>query len=296
MIMKNSLYLFLLTLILISCKTNDQKSDAYGNFEAGEIIISAQSAGQIKAFVITEGEKLLNNQLIGHIDSTDLALKRNQLTAQYHAVESKTETLKAQAEVFRKQKELLQKDIKRIEDMFREEAATQKQLDDIRGNDEVLEKQIKAVEIQNKGIASELLAIKSQIDQVNEAINKCKIINPVEGIVLEKYAEPGENTIPGKALYKIANVDILELKVYVSGSQLPSIKIGQSVDVFVDSTESGIRKLPGEISYISASAEFTPKIIQTREERINMVYAVKVMVKNDGSLKIGMPGEVNFTK
>ncbi|MCD4698085.1 MAG: HlyD family efflux transporter periplasmic adaptor subunit, partial [Bacteroidales bacterium] len=173
-------------------------------------------------------------------------------------------------------------------------AATQKQLDDITGAIDLIDSQISSIKTQYSAVLSELEVINTQVEQVEESIRKCHIYNPVEGTVLEKYAEENEITTFGKPLYKLADTREMVLRVYVSGLQLAHLKIGQEVEVLVDDDKKTNRSMTGQISWISESAEFTPKIIQTKEERINMVYAIKVRVKNDGSLKIGMPGEVNF--
>ena len=185
-------------------------------------------------------------------------------------------------------------DKERIEKLLKDGAATKKQLDDINGRIDLVNSQIASIKTQNVSVISELEVVNTQISQVEESINKCNIKNPIEGIVLEKYAEENEITTFGKPLYKIADMHEMILRVYVSGSQLPQIKIGQEVEVLIDKDAKSNTKFSGIISWISESAEFTPKIIQTKEERVNMVYAVKVKVQNDGSLKIGMPGEVNF--
>ncbi len=153
---------------------------------------------------------------------------------------------------------------------------------------------METVRTQNAGVLSELDSYTKQIEQIQDQLSKCLLINPVNGTILEKYVEPFEMATIGKALYKIANLSTLELRVYVDGSQLSSIKIGQKVKVFIDKSQDENHQLEGEISWISSQAEFTPKIIQTKKERVNMVYAVKVRVTNDGSLKIGMPGEIKF--
>ncbi|MFW5721097.1 MAG: HlyD family secretion protein, partial [Bacteroidota bacterium] len=175
-----------------------------------------------------------------------------------------------------------------------DQAATKQKLDDINGKYDVLLKQIQATKTQINAVHKEMEVMDRQIELVVEQINKAKIINPVNGTVLEKYVEESEIAAMGKALYKIARLDEIDLRVYVSGAQLPSVKIGQKVTVLVDKDEKTNQQFEGEVVWISDQAEFTPKIIQTKEERVNMVYAVKVRVKNDGTMKIGMPGEVRF--
>ena len=289
----NYLFLFV-AFLLASCSHNDDRSDAYGNFEVDDVMVSAESSGKLLLFNAEEGKKMAANELVAVIDTTDLVLKRDQLIAQQRAVSSKIENIRSQIEVQKQQLANINTDKDRIEKLLKDGAATQKQLDDINGQIEVVNRQIGSTNTQFATVQSELEVYNSQIAQVNESIRKCTIYNPSEGIVLEKFAEPSEITSFGRPLYKIANMDEMILRVYVSGDQLSQIKLSQQVEVFIDQDKTTKRKLTGTVSWVSETAEFTPKIIQTKEERVNMVYAVKVRVKNDGSLKIGMPGEVNF--
>jgi HlyD family secretion protein len=188
------------------------------------------------------------------------------------------------------------REVTRVENLLRDNAATQQQYDDISGKLKVLDSQTEAIESQRSIILGELSVLRSQIDEINNQLAKCRIISPVSGTVLEKYVGAGELVTPGKALFKIADLQHMELKVYVSGSQLSSIVIGDSVTVHIDGRQNNLPPLKGQISWISSQVEFTPKIIQTKEERVNMVYAIKIIVNNDGSLKIGMPGEVRFSE
>jgi len=289
-----NLLILLPLLALISCKGNEKTSDAYGNFEATEITISAQATGEIMQFDLEEGNLLQAGQIIGWIDTTDLSLKKAQMTAQKEAVTSKIASLDAQIAVYQQQKTNVLRDKERVEKMFQDGAATQKQVDDIAGQIDVIDKQIKSVKAQETSVHSEAATVQKQIAQVVESIRKSTITNPSEGVVLTKYVNAHEIATMGKPLYKFADLREMKLKVYVSGNQIAQVKIGQEVEVLVDEDSQTNRKLSGIVSWLSESAEFTPKIIQTKEERVNMVYAVKVLVKNDGSLKIGMPGEVNF--
>jgi HlyD family secretion protein len=293
-IRKINLLIMLPLLTLISCKGNEKTSDAYGNFEATEITIPAQANGEIMQFDLEEGNLLKAGQIIGWIDTTDLSLKKSQMFAQKEAITSKVESLEAQIAVYQQQKTNVLRDKERIEKMFQDGAATQKQVDDVAGQIDVIDKQIKSVKSQENSVYSEAATVQKQIAQVEESIRKSTIINPIEGVVLTKYVDEHEMATLGKSLYKLADLREMKLKVYVSGDQIPQVKIGQAVEVLVDQDSETNRKMTGTVSWVSESAEFTPKIIQTKEERVNMVYAVKVLVKNDGSLKIGMPGEVNF--
>ena len=294
LITNNGLLLLFATAFLFGCNVNHEKSDAYGNFEATEITISAQAVGELLQFDLEEGDFFKAGRFIGYVDTTVLVLKKQQLHAQIQAIKSKFINLDAQVAVFQQQHTNVKRDMERVEKMFSDGAATQKQVDDMQGQVEVIEKQIQAVQSQKIAINAELEVVDKQIDQVNESIKKSVIRNPVDGVVLIKYVNAHEMVGMGKPLYKIADLREMKLKVFVSGYQLPDVKIGQEVVVLVDKNKTENRELRGTVIWISQSAEFTPKIIQTKEERVNLVYAVKVLVKNDGSLKIGMPGEVNF--
>lgn len=287
--------LIALSILLFSCTGNNEKSDAYGNFEATEIIISAETNGRIISFDVEEGQELKAGQQVGLIDTTDLYLKTEQLRAQKKGVATRSPGVAAQIEVQLQQKANLEVERTRIDKMFRDKAATQKQVDDIKGAIDLVDRQIASIKTQKSGIGEEMEVVQKQIAVTREALNKCHIINPINGTVLVKYAETGELAIPGKSLYKLADLSQMELRVYVSGDQLPGIKIGQKVQVLLDKENKTNQTLEGVISWISQKAEFTPKIIQTKEERVNLVYAIKIRVPNDGRIKISMPGEVNFT-
>lgn len=292
--MKTKIYLWIIPLLMISCNGNEATSDAYGNFEAKEVIVSAEAQGKIMAFHVEEGQNLKKGQNLGCIDTISLSIQREQLIAQKQAVASKKANVIAQIGVQEQQKSILETEKNRIEKLYHDNAATNQQYDDIKGKYDVLEKQIVATKTQISSINREIEVVDKQVKLVNEQIRKAKIVNPINGTVLEKYLEENEIAIPGKALYKIARLDEIELRVYVSGAQLPNVKIGQKVKVYIDKDVETNQQYEGVIFWISDQAEFTPKIIQTKEERVNMVYAVKVRVKNDGKIKIGMPGEIKF--
>ncbi|MBC8487099.1 MAG: efflux RND transporter periplasmic adaptor subunit [Bacteroidetes bacterium] len=292
--MKTKCFFLIIVIVLASCSGKNHKSDAYGNFETDDVIISSEANGKLLFFDVDEGEKVEADKLVGIIDTTDLILRKKQLFAQKKAISSRLENIQSQIDVQEQQKKNLLVDKKRIENLLKDGAATQKQLDDINGKLDLIEVQISSIKTQNTTVLTELEVANTQIDQIGESIRKCNIINPINGVVLEKYAEPNEITAFGKPLYKIANLNDMYLRVYVSGAQLPHIKIGEQVEVLIDENEKTNKKLTGKVCWISETAEFTPKIIQTKEERVNLVYAVKIKVKNDGSLKIGMPGEANF--
>ena len=274
-----------------SCSGNGDKADGYGNFEATETTISAEANGKLLFFDVEEGNVLEENTVIGVIDTIQLSLKRDQLLAAKNTIFSKSRNVLSQREVLKEQLKVAQNEQKRIANMIAENAATQKQLDDVNGQTDILKQQMKSVETQNAPIVNEVKGIEVQIQQIEDQIEKSILKNPIQGTVLVKYAEPNEITAFGKPLYKIANLDEMELRVYISETQLANIKVGQEVGVNIDDADT-MKSYKGVVSWISDSAEFTPKIIQTKEERVNLVYAVKVRVKNDGSLKIGMPAEM----
>lgn len=287
----NTLFYTITMAILLSCQGNNNKADGYGNFEATETTISAEANGKILFFEVEEGKILNDNQMVGVIDTVQLSLKKDQLLAAKNTVFSKSRNVLSQREVLMEQLKIAQNDQARIANLIKENAATQKQMDDINGQIRILSQQIKSVETQNAPIVNEVKSIEVQIQQIEDQIQKCKIQNPSKGTVLVKYTEPNEIAAFGKPLYKIADLDEMELRVYISELQLATIEVGQEVTVKIDDAD-GMKSYRGNVSWISDSAEFTPKIIQTKEERVNLVYAVKIKVKNDGGLKIGMPAEM----
>lgn len=283
--------LMAITLGFTSCGNGNEKADGYGNFEATEITISAENNGKLMQFNVNEGDKLEKDQFIGYIDTIPLALKREQLEVSKAIISSKSKGVLSQINVLNAKFKTANTNKTRSENLIKDNAGTQKQLDDIQGEIDVLKSQIRSVEIQNAPVVNELKSIDVHLKQIDNQIQKSKIINPVTGTVLSKYAEPNEITSFGKPLYRIANLSAMQLRVYISETQLASIKIGQDVTVKIDNA-TAIKSYKGTISWIASEAEFTPKIIQTKEERVALVYAVKVDVNNDGSLKMGMPAEL----
>ena len=276
--------------LFVACK-NNEKADGYGNFEATEITVSAENSGKLMQFNVEEGQILKKDDYVGFIDTIPLSLKRDQLLASKAIVYSKSGSVLSQKNVLNAQLKTATINKNRIENLIRENAGTQKQLDDINGEINVIQKQIKSVESQNSPVIDELENLDVQLKQVEDLLQKSNIVNPVNGTVLTKYAEVNELTSFGKPLYKIADLSTMELRVYVSETQLSDIKIGQEVTVKIDAGDA-MKNFKGNITWIASAAEFTPKIIQTKEERVNLVYAVKIDVVNDGSLKIGMPAEM----
>jgi HlyD family secretion protein len=289
-------YLFIISIALLAaCSGKKDKADAYGNFEADEIIISSEVSGRIIQLNLEEGQELKEGTLVGIVDTTDYQLKKEQLTAQKNAISSKSGNIASQIEVQQQQKNNLLIDKARIEKLYKDGAATKKQLDDINGSISLVDKQILSIQTQNGSVADEILAVIKQIDQINQNIKKCYLTVPAGGTVLGKYIQPNELVVPGKSLYKIADLSNVFLRAYVSESQLANVKLGQTVEVLIDKGKDNMATYAGTVTWVSSTAEFTPKIIQTKEERVNLVYAIKIKVKNDGALKIGMPGEVKFS-
>ncbi|WP_372641966.1 HlyD family secretion protein [Ancylomarina sp.] len=277
-----------------ACNQNENESDAYGNFEATEYMISAENSGKILSLNIDEGDVFTQAEQVGIIDTTQLFLKREQLKAQKRAVASGVKNILSRIAVYQEQISILKKDKSRIDQMFTDGAATQKQVDDINGGIQIAEKQIKSVKTENAKVFAELESLDRKIDALNDLIKKSKITVPQASTVLEKYHEAYEMVNAGTPLFKLADLRTLDLRVYISGDQLSSVKIGQEVDVIIDKNKEENHTLKGKVVWISSQSEFTPKIIQTKKERVKLVYAIKVKVKNDGLLKIGMPGEIRF--
>jgi len=292
--MKTKIFIFSSIIMLASCSSNNNKSDAYGTFESTEVTISSESAGKLIYFKVDEGQELKKGDTVALIDTVQLSLKRDALIAQKRAASNKSDYISAQIKVIEEQKKTSQVEKERLEKLFKDGAATSQQLDNIKGVLAVYDKQISSIETQNAPVLNEADAYDKQIAQLNDQIKRSYIINPENGTVLTKYSEANEVVTLGKALYKVADLSNIYLRVYVSGAQIPQIKLGQKVKVLVDKNEKENKEYEGVISWVSSNAEFTPKIIQTKEERVNLVYAVKVRVKNDSTLKIGMPGEVKF--
>ena len=295
----NKLSLFtLITLLIVSCKSNKNEYDASGTFEAVETLVSAEASGTVKELNLEEGQILEKGQLIGYIDSTQLYLKRKQIEAQIKALLSKMPNVQAQVAALEEQLKQAEREQKRITNLLKGDAATQKQLDDVTTQISVLKKQIEAQQsslgITSNGLNEETVPLKVQIEQLNDQLEKCRIVNPMKGTVLVKYIELNEMTLAGKPLYKLADLSTLMLRAYITGDQFSRVKTGQAVKVLADDGKSASKEYQGVIEWISDKAEFTPKTIQTKDERANLVYAIKIKLRNDGLLKIGMYGEVKF--
>jgi HlyD family secretion protein len=296
--MKNSFLLLSLFILLAGCKGKKTSFDASGTFEATETIVSSEASGTILAFSIVEGDLLKSGQYLGYVDSLQLFLKKKQLESQIKALLSKRPDISAQVASLKEQLVQVEREQKRIESLFASDAATQKQVDDARSQSAIIKKQLAASQSSlgttTNGLNEETNPLQVQVNQINDQLKKCRIVNPVEGIVLSKYAETFEMTAPGKPLYKIADMKSLLLRAYITGDQFAACKLGATVKVYIDSTATDYKEYNGVIEWISNKAEFTPKTIQTKDERANLVYAIKIRVVNDGFLKLGMYGEVKF--
>ncbi len=285
-------------LILAACGNGSDQYDASGVFEATEVVVSAKSAGEIMQFDIQEGQDVTAGCQVGYIDTVQLHLRKEQLSASLKAVQSRHYNVDRQIAALRQQIETQKREQKRFEELVASNVANQKQLDDITAQVDMLEKQLAAqqetLSNNNSGISGESLSLKAQIAQIEDQIRKSVIASPIDGTVLAKYAEPGELAGQGRSLFKVADIGNLFLRVYITADQITELKIGQPVKVYADQGKSDRREYPGTVSWISDKAEFTPKTIQTRNERANLVYAVKVAVKNDGYIKRGMYGEIKI--
>jgi HlyD family secretion protein len=279
--------------LLAGCGNNEEASDAYGNFEAVDLLVSAEGQGRLLSFNIEEGERLAAGETVAVIDTMQLHLQIEQIHASLKAVQTKYATIDAQSASYKVQLDNLERERKRTENLLKDGAATSRQYDDLLGNMALVESQLAALQAQKSTISAEERTMLVQISQVEDKIQKSMTVNPATGLVLTKYKQTGEIVAPGQVLYKIADIDQLTLRAYISGDQLSSVKVGDQVFVRFDDA-GGIAETSGTVTWIASQAEFTPKIIQTRKERVNLVYAIKVIVENDGRLKIGMPGEVKF--
>lgn len=320
-------YIFLLTAFtLFSCNNSDNSYDASGTFEADELMVTAKANGTILQLNVEEGQQLTINEKVGEIDPKNVQLQKEQMVASMDAIEQKTNSALPQIQVLQSQisgqsanvsilQEQLQNAVRernRTANLVAKDAATKKQLDDANGQIKVIQKQITAaqsqlsvlqqqisttkenVSIQNRAILSERKPTEKKVEQLDEQLKNSTVESPISGMVLTKYLNQGEFASVGKPIFKMANLDLMTLKTFITGDQLPQLKVGQKVTVLIDAGEGKTKELPGTVYWISSKAEFTPKTIQTKNERANLVYAVKIHVKNDGYLKIGMYGDVKF--
>jgi HlyD family secretion protein len=298
--------------IMTACRHNKETFDASGTFEAEEVIVSSEMPGKILRFDVEEGKSIVKGAVVAVVDAENIALQKEQVKADMESLKDKTTDVTPQVQLLKNQLAVQQSELAtllhekaRIERLLRQDAATGKQLDDIdaqidvsRKNMDVTKQQIQVqqnnVATQNRSILSEGKPLSKRMAQLEDQLNRSNIVNPITGTVITTYAEEGEITSAGKALYKIADLSTVTLRAYITGTQLSQVRLGQVVKVLVDNGADSYKELPGTITWVSDKAEFTPKTIQTKEERANLVYAVKIRVKNDGYLKIGMYAEVKF--
>ena len=310
--MKNNIFLssLLLLALITSCNRNAHDFDASGTFEAEEIIVSSEATGRLISLDIQEGQSIPAGKKVGLIDAENLTLQKEQVEASIKALSERTGDVNPQIQLLQNQQAVHQSQLKtlytertRVQNLLKLDAATGKQLDDINAQIELTQKQMavtkqqinvqkSSTSTQNRGILSEGKPLQKRIEQLDDQLKRATIVNPVNGTVLTKYAEQGEITSSGKALYKIADLSTVTLRAYITGAQLSEVKVNQEVTVRVDKGAEDYKTLKGTITWISDKAEFTPKTIQTKDERSNLVYATKIRVKNDGYLKLGMYGEV----
>lgn len=293
-IKKTTAIILPILIMMVGCSEKDVEWDVQGQFEGTEVLVASEMGGKIIEFTAEEGQVLAQNQVCGYIDTLQLYLKKQQLQASIVSILSRNSGIKAQVTVIDEQIANLKREQLRMSRLIKDNAGTQKQLDDITGQMDVLTKQKEATVTNFAQLNAETAPLQSQINQLNDQIQKCIIKSPISGTVISKYAEQGELSAFSKALFKIANLSEMTLKAYATSTQLSSVKIGQKVTVYIDTDGKNYKKLEGIITWISDKSEFTPKTIQTRDERANLVYAIKIKVKNDGTIRIGMPGEVKF--
>jgi len=288
--------LLLLVATAMAACTNQKAPDAYGNFEANEVVVSSQASGQLRWFTPVEGAKLATGAVVGLVDTTQLDLERAQSIAQRVATEARVVAAGGQIGVYEAQLAVARRTLDRTRRLFDQKAATAQQLDQAERDYRTLVAQIQAARAQRQSVAKEVASSSAHVAQIHDRINKSQIANPEAGTVLATYAKAGEVVQPGQPLYRIANLDTLILRAYVAEGQLASLKLGQHVQVHVDQGDGTLLTMTGIVGWVASKAEFTPTPVQTRDERTDLVYAVKVYVANPrGVLKIGMPADLDLT-
>lgn len=287
--------LALLALPLLAACGNGEEPDAYGNFEATEVIVSAETSGQLLWFTPDNGQRLDSGSMVGLIDTTQLALERNQVISERGAGTSRAIEVGNQLQVLEAEREIAQRGYERTRRLHSEQAATAQQLDHAEREYRVLGAQIEVTRAQRQTVQHDIASTGARLAQIEDRLQKSRIVNPHGGTVLTSYAEPGEYVQQGQPLYKIANLDSMELRAYVTEPQLSLVRIGQPAQVTIDVSGQDRKTMTGTVTWVSSEAEFTPTPVQTREERADLVYAIKIRVPNsDGAVKIGMPADVRF--
>lgn len=287
-------------ILLAACNNGKHKWDASGVFEATEVMVSAEANGKIMEFTINEGDRVVAGEQLGLIDTTLLFLQKKQLESSRYGTLSNTQDVAKQIASLNEQIAWQEKELIRFQKLFKENAGNQKNIDDIENNLKVLRKELVARKSSlgnsNKSISEQGAAIENNIKLLTEQIKRALISSPINGVILTKYAEQGEFAATGKVLFSVADLDNIYLRAYITADQLSKIKLGDKVKVYSDYENNNYKEYEGTVSWISNQSEFTPKTIQTRNERANLVYATKIRIKNDGLVKIGMYGEISLSK
>lgn len=288
--------LMLFPLALLACGKDDE-ADAYGNFEATEVVVASQASGPVQRFSVTEGARVERGAAVVVVDTTALVLEREQAAAQRTAVTARLAELDGQRSVLEVQRDIATRTHERTQRLRAASAATIAQADQAERDLRTVTAQLQALTVQGRSVSRDADAISARIALVGDRIVRATVLNPRTGTVLAVYVREGEVVAPGQPLYRIADLDTLDLRAYVSGAQLAAVKLGQAVQVHVQQGDKALLALPGTVAWIAATAEFTPTPVQTRDERASLVYAVRIRVANrDGLLKIGMPGDVTFDR
>ena len=290
--------MLVLALAITSCGKGNKAYDASGVFESTEVTVSAEGNGKIMSLDLQEGDRLEAGAVVGCIDTVQLYLSKIQLEASRRAVGSGRLNISRQIAALESQIAKQRQELDRFTKLEQAGASNRKQVEDIQAQLDILERQLAAqkesLQNTNSNVSGQADALEAQVMQLEDKIRKCVITSPVSGTILAKYSEAGELAVQGRALFKVADLDNIRLRAYITADQLTGLKLGQSVKVFADQGTSGRKEYAGTLVWISDKAEFTPKTIQTRDERANLVYAVKIAVKNDSLIKLGMYGDIKF--
>ena len=290
--------LLVLALAMTACGKGNKVYDASGVFESTEVTVSAEGNGKIMSLDLQEGDRLEAGAVVGCIDTVQLYLSKIQLEASRRAVGSGRLNISRQIAALESQIAKQRQELDRFTKLEQAGASNRKQVEDIQAQLDILERQLAAqkesLQNTNSNVSGQADALEAQVMQLEDKIRKCVITSPVSGTILAKYSEAGELAVQGRALFKVADLESIRLRAYITADQLTNVKLGQAVKVYADQGTSGRKEYDGMLIWISDKAEFTPKTIQTRDERANLVYAVKIAVKNDGLIKLGMYGEVKF--
>lgn len=287
--------LLICSALIAGCSGEEREADAWGTFEATIITVSPVTSGRILTMNAREGEKVSRGETAALTDTTTLSIRLREAVASQGILNARLRSIGSERDVLRQQLQNLEREIARVESLVEGNAATTKQLDDLKGQADVTEKQISAIVSGRESVRAEQEVLDIKIETLRKELSDCRIVFPADGTILSRLAEPGEVAMPGKALYRMADMSKMELRVYISGNQLVKVVPGETCIVRIDDPDTNYREFTGTIASVADRAEFTPKIIQTKEERVTLVYAVTILVENDNTIKIGMPGEAIFT-